>query len=109
MSAVAVKSDLVNIAKKFGGVDTVVSEAVRRYAIEQCTERVETARAKIREYEKRYGTAYPAFARRVQTDAKYLRHIESKNPVWEEDAMEWKYRLEETAEWTETLASILKN
>lgn len=108
MSAVAVKNDLVNVAKKFGDVDTVVSEAVRRYAIEQCIERVENARIRIREFEKRYGAAYPTFAKRVQTDAKFLRRIESKNPVWEEDAMEWKYRLEETAEWTETLASILK-
>jgi hypothetical protein len=108
MSAVTVKNDLVNVAKKFGDVDTVVSEAVRRYAIEQCIERVENARARIREFEKRYGAPYPAFAKRVQTDTPFLRRIELKNPVWEEDAMEWKYRLEETAEWTETLASILK-
>ncbi len=108
MSAVAVKNDLLNVAKKFGDVDTVVSEAVRRYAIERCIEHVETARTKIREYEKRYGTTYSTFAKRVRSDGKFLRRVESKNPVWEEDAMEWKYRLEEAAEWTEILASILK-
>ena len=107
MPAVAIKRDLVNVAKKFGDVDTVVAEAVRRYAIEQSIERMEHARAKIREYEKRYGVAYPVFARRIRTDAKFLRHIESKFPVWEEDAMEWEYRIDEATEWTETLANIL--
>lgn len=108
MSAIAVKSDLLNIAKKFGDVDTVVAEALRRYAIERCADRIEAARAKIREYEKRYGVSYPIFARRVQTDAKFLRRVEAKNPMWEEDAIEWQYRLEEVTEWTKTLERILK-
>ena len=92
--------------KKIGDVDAVVSEAVRRYAIERCIERVETARTKIRAYEQQYGATYPVFARRVRADAKYLRRVESKNPIWEEDAMEWKYRLEEADEWTETLEQV---
>ena len=108
MSAVAVKNDLLTVAKKFGDIDTVVSEAVRRYAIEQCIERVETARAKIRGYEKQYGATFPVFARRVRQDAKFVKRVESKNPVWEQDTMEWKYRIEEADEWTATLASILK-
>lgn len=108
MAAVAVKKDLLSVAKLFGDVDTVVSDAVRRYAIDRCVERIELARAKIRGYEQAYGASYTTFARRVQTDAGFLRRVESKNPLWEEDAMEWKYRLEEVEEWTETLESILK-
>ncbi|MBM3127267.1 MAG: hypothetical protein FJ009_01365 [Chloroflexi bacterium] len=108
MSAVAVRNDLLNVAKKFGDIDTVISDALRRYTIDRCAERIEKARAKIREYEKKYSVTYPAFARRVQMDAKFLRRIETKNPVWEEDAMEWQYRIEEVKEWTETLERILK-
>lgn len=108
MSAVAVRNDLLNVARKFGDIDTVISDALRRYTIDRCAERIENARAKIREYEKKYGVIYSTFARRVQTDAKFLRRVEAKNSVWEEDAIEWQYRIEEVKEWTETLERILK-
>ncbi|MBI4791012.1 MAG: hypothetical protein HY782_28615 [Chloroflexi bacterium] len=108
MSAVAVKDDLLNVAKLFGDVETVITDAVRHYAIDQCVERIESARAKIREYEVKFGTDYLTFASRVQTDAEFLRRIEAKNPLWEEDAMEWKYRSDEVVEWTQTLERILK-
>ncbi|MBI5305394.1 MAG: hypothetical protein HY868_24910 [Chloroflexi bacterium] len=108
MSAVAVKSALLNVAKKFGDVDTVIADALRRYAIDRCVERIESARARIRGYEKKYGVEYAVFARQVQTDAKFLRRVETKNSLWEEDALEWKYRLDEVEEWTATLENILK-
>ena len=108
MSAVAVKKDLLNVARLFGDVDTVVSEAVRRYAIDRSVERIESARSKIRSYEQSYGVAYKVFAQKIQTDARFLQRMESKHPLWEEDAIEWKYRSEEVAEWTKTLESILK-
>jgi hypothetical protein len=108
MSAVAVKDELLNVAKLFGDVDAVVSDAVRRYAIDRCLERIESARAKIRGYEKEYGVEYPVFARKVQTNAKFLQRVESKHPVWEEDALEWKHRTEEVEEWTKTLERILR-
>jgi hypothetical protein len=43
----------------------------------------------------------------VQTDSKFLHRVQVKNPVWEEDAGEWKYRIEEAQEWTATLERIL--
>lgn len=108
MSAVAVKKDLLNVARLFGDVDTVVSDAVRRYAIDRSVERIESARSKIRDYEQKYGVAYGIFARKIQTDARFLQRVESKYPLWEEDAIEWKYRTEEVEEWTKTLENILK-
>ena len=61
-------------------------------------ERIKSARAKIRGYEKKYGVPYQVFARLVQTDGRFLRRVERKNPAWEEDAMEWAYRFEEIEE-----------
>ncbi len=107
MSAVAVRSDLLKIAKKFGDPNTIVSDALRRYTIERCVERIELARAKIRAYEKKYRVAYPVFARQVKTDSQFLRRAEAKNPAWEADAMEWQYRLAEVEEWTAILDRIL--
>ncbi len=108
MSAVAVKKDLLNVARLFGDVDTVVSDAVRRYAIDRSVERIESARSRIRDYEQKYGVTYRVFAQKIQTDARFLQRVESKYPLWEEDAIEWKYRSEEVEEWTKTLESILR-
>ncbi len=108
MSAVPLKDDLLNVAKLFGDVDTVVSDAVRRYAIDRCVERIEFARGKILDYEKEYGVSYKIFSRKIQTDEKFLKRAEFRHVSWEEDAIEWKYRTEEIEEWTKTLESILK-
>jgi hypothetical protein len=32
--------------------------------------------------------------------------VERINPVWEEDAMEWDYRLKELAEWMQKSESV---
>ena len=107
MTAIALNNDLVNVARLFGDVNLVISDAVRRYAIEQSVGRIESARLQIRAYEKKYGVDYKRFARKVQTDSKFLHRVQVKNPVWEEDASEWKYRIEEAQEWTATLERIL--
>ena len=69
-------------------------------------ERIVRARAKICAYEHQSGVPYIAFARRVQPDAEFLREVESRNPLWEEDAMEWKHRSDEVVEWTQTLERL---
>ncbi len=108
MSAVAVKEELLQVATLFGDAEAVIADAVRRYAIDHCVERIEAARHKIRAYEAMYGAGYKAFSERVQTDESFLKRVEKKNVIWEEDAIEWKHRVEEVEEWTKTLERILK-
>jgi len=102
------KDEWVKTASLFGDVETVVADALRRYAVDKCIQKIEQARAKIKAYENRYGCDYDTFSLKVQTDEDFLRGVEKINPVWEEDAMEWDYRLKELAEWMQKLEDTLQ-
>ena len=102
------KDEWVKTARLFGDVETVMADALRRYAIDKCIQKIEQARAKIKVYESRYECDYNTFSLKVQTDEDFLRRVEKINPVWEEDAMEWDYRLKETAEWMQKLEDTLQ-
>jgi len=108
MPAVTVKDELVDVARLFGEVDTVLTEALRRYVIDQCIRKIEEAADKIKSYERKYGYSYDTFSTKIQTDEAFLERVEQQNPLWEEDTMEWKYRVEEEREWTRRLEDILK-
>jgi hypothetical protein len=56
---------------------------------------VKRAQGEVRAYELKYGVTYQVFERKIQTDAGFLRWVESQNPLWEEDAIEWRIRAEE--------------
>jgi len=102
------KDEWVKIAGLFGDVETVITDALRRYAVDKCIQKIEQARAKIKAYENRYGCDYDTFSLKVQTDEDFLRGLEKINPVWEEDAMEWDYRLKELTEWMQKLEDTLQ-
>lgn len=102
------KDEWVKTASLFGDVETVITDALRRYAVDKCIQKIEQARAKIKIYESRYECDYDTFSLKVQTDEDFLRRVEKINPVWEEDAMEWDYRLKELAEWMQKLEDTLQ-
>lgn len=102
------KDEWVKTASLFGDVETVITDALRRYAVDKCIQKIEQARAKIKIYESRYGCDYDTFSLKVQTDEDFLRRVEKINPVWEEDTMEWDYRLKELAEWMQKLEDTLQ-
>ena len=45
---------------------------------------------------------------KIQTDEDFLQRVERINPVWEEAAMEWDYRLKELTEWMQKLEDTLQ-
>jgi len=102
------KDEWVKTASLFGDVETVIADALRHYAIDKCIQKIEQARAKIKAYESKYGCDYDTFSLKVQTDEDFLRRVEEINLIWEEDAMEWDYRLKELAEWMQKLEDTLQ-
>ncbi len=70
-------------------------------------DRIRQAHQMIAEYEGFYGLDYPTFSLKVQLDEEYYQEVNRKNPLWEQDFLEWEYWYKEIQEWTErlTLAS----
>jgi len=108
MTTIHVRDDLVKTLRLFGDAESVVSDALKRYAIQQCIERIDQAVNKAKAYEARYKCDYQTFSTRVQTDDDFLRTVEAVNPTWEEDAMEWEMRLREVETWTKRLEDTLR-
>ncbi|HOU13958.1 MAG TPA: hypothetical protein PKZ84_12680 [Anaerolineae bacterium] len=49
---------------------------------------------------------YETFKREVQTNERFLATLETQNPLWEQDAMECEYWLEEQQAWCDYLETI---
>jgi len=108
MITVPVSDEWVETVRLFGNIEQVVQDALRDYSVEQCQQRVNKAAAAIARYNQKYNCDYAYFAQAVQTDADFLTAVETQNPLWEEDAAEWHYWLEEQQTWLHRLGNILQ-
>jgi hypothetical protein len=105
---VSVQDNLLELLKALGEPAVIVPAALRQYAVDRCLQRVEQAEEKIAFYEQRYGMDYATFNQRVTTDLSYLESLNHEHPLWEADAIEWVYRLEEAEAWRERLREALQ-
>ncbi len=90
----------------FGDVERVVKDALRAYLVEQCQHRIGQAAAKIEAYNQKYECDYHNFKQSVQSDEDFLIKIEAQTSLWEEDAMEWEYWVEEKQTWQDRRETI---
>ncbi|MCI0495591.1 hypothetical protein L0Z72_11365 [candidate division KSB1 bacterium] len=107
MTTVALEKEWIETAQLFGDVKNIVKEALRVYAIQQCQQRAENATAKVEVFNRKYNRDYEKFKESIQTDYNFLQKIESEYPMWEQDAIEWEYWLEEQQTWRNRLTTIL--
>jgi len=107
MTTIALEKEWIETAKLFGDVKNIVKEALRVYAIQQCQQRIENATAKVEVFRRKYQCDHEKFKKSIQTDSSFLQEIESTNPMWEQDAIEWEYWLEEQETWRNQLTTIL--
>lgn len=105
---IALEREWIETAQLFGDVKSIVKEALRAYAIQQCRQRLDEAAAKIAVYTRKYECEYSFFKRAIQTDAAFLAQTETRNPLWEQDAMEWEYWLAEQQTWRDQLEAIMQ-
>lgn len=108
MSSIAIADEWVKTASLFGTVENVIKEALRKYSVDQCQQHINDAASHITQYQQKYQCDYRHFQRSVQLDEDFLMQIESQNPLWEADAMEWEYWTEEQQEWLNRLGDILQ-
>jgi hypothetical protein len=105
---ILVQESLLELLESFGEPTAIAPAALRQYLVDRCLHRIEQAEDKIAFYEKRYHADYETFNRRVATDESYLAALNHEHPLWEADASEWAYRLEEAVTWRERLQKALQ-
>ena len=105
---IPVQESLLEILKGLGSLETVTAAALRRYALDRCLQRIEQAERQIAFYERRYESDYNTFNRHICTDQTFLDLVNRDHPMWEADAIEWAYRIEEAQTWQERLERILR-
>lgn len=108
MQTITLDNEWIETAKLFGDVEMVVQDALRNYSIDQCKARIKKAVSKQKKYFEKYGFEYHHFKNDIQINKDFLKEIERKNPLWEEDAMEWEYWVEEEETWRKRLEAISK-
>jgi hypothetical protein len=106
MATVSIKNVYLDMLRSIGRVDSIVEEAVRKYLIDKYVEKVEKAKVKVKEFEKRYDCRYEDFCI-MRTDENQFEKIEKEHPTWEADNAEWEYWQKELEEWKAKLEDIL--
>jgi len=109
MQTILIDDKWAETIQLFGDTESVIKEALKLYSVEQCKQRFQKAAKQLAVYNEKYNCNYDYFKHAIQTDENFLSKIESQNPLWEEDAMEWEYWSEEYQEWQNRLEDILKH
>jgi hypothetical protein len=106
MATISIKNVYMEMLRTIGGVDSIVEEAVRKYLIDKCVEKLEKAKSRIREFEKRYSCSYRDFCLMI-SDENQIEKVDQEHPTWEADLAEWEYWRKEFEEWKLKLEDIL--
>jgi hypothetical protein len=91
-----------------GEPETITLNALRRYLLDICWQKIEQIEKQIKNYEQQYGLSYEFFNQSITTDEQFLDNINQQYPMWESDAIEWLYRIEEVHTWEKRLEQILR-
>jgi len=103
---IKIKTDYIKILDTLGSVNAIVEDAIRKYLIDKCVERIEKSKRKIEELEKKYDCNYAEFISKI-SNAEELKAVEKTSLNWEGDMTEWEYWGNELKEWKARLEDIL--
>ncbi|NQE06586.1 hypothetical protein C5S32_12020 [ANME-1 cluster archaeon GoMg1] len=106
MATVSIKKGYLDILNTLGSADTIVENALRKYLIDKCVERIEKSKRKIVELEKKYDSSYAEFIETISNEEE-LKGVEKISQDWEGDVTEWEYWEKELEEWKMRLEDIL--
>jgi hypothetical protein len=107
MATVTIKTDYIKILDALGSVNVIVEDAIRKYLVDKCVERIESSKRKIEEFVEKYNCNYAEFISKI-SNAEGLKAVEKISLNWEGDMTEWEYWENELKEWKARLEDILK-
>jgi len=99
MTTVAVDSRCIKYLRMLGDEQEVARRAIQDYILRKAVEKIARITLEQAELEAKYGMDLDTFRQRVTTDEDYLRQLNRKEPLWEEDLAHWIYLSEELKEW----------
>jgi len=106
MATITIKKGYLEILKTLGSADTIAEDAIRKYLIDKCVERIEKSKRKIKEFERKYDCSYAEFIKTI-SNGEGLKAVEKISQDWEGDVTEWEYWQKELEEWKMKLEDIL--
>ncbi len=106
MATVSIKKGYLEILNTLGSADAIVENALRKYLIDKCVERIEKSKRKIARLEKKYDSSYAEFIKTISNEER-LKGVEKISQDWEGDVTEWEYWEKELEEWKMRLEDIL--
>ena len=107
MQTITIQDKYFEALKLFGETDELVEAALRRFIVEQATERIKALRDEVKKLEEIYKESLNSFQHKIETDEAFARKLDETHPLWEGDFINWKFYVEELQESLERLQNIL--
>ena len=105
---VAIQDRFAQMLAPWGDLRQTVDVALRRFAIEQITTKINELRRRDQEFAVKYGCDYETFKRKSARDTQFVADVEGNiSRVWELDLAEWQFCHEGVRDWSQHLQEIL--
>jgi len=108
MQTIMIQDKYFEALKLFGETDELVETALRRFIVEQATDRIKVLWDEVKIWEEVYGESFNSFQHKIETDEAFARNLDETHPLWEGDFVHWKFYAEELQEWLERLQNIFR-
>lgn len=105
---ISIPNQLMVVLNELGEVESEVTEALEHYITTKLIDHIRKARKKVNEFQQAFGLDYDTFNEKIQSDEDFYQEMSRKNPLWEQDWIEWKYYNEEKIKWIKVLENTWK-
>ena len=107
MQTITIQDKYFETLKLFGETDELIETALRRFIVEEATERIKALRDEVKMLEGIYGESFNSFQHKIETDEAFARKLDKTHPLWEGEFINWKFYVEELQEWLEWIHANL--
>jgi hypothetical protein len=107
MASVDIPDGYLEILKDFGDTHELSRTAVRRYAVELTTRKMEEFKNAIDVMESKYGCDYKSFIS-LSVKKDFREKVLMPNKEWKSDLLLWEKNTQELSVWVERVAKLIQ-
>ena len=106
MATIEIPDDYLEILRGFGEIDDLAKTAIKCYAIELATKKMEQFKEGINAMESKYGCDYKSFIS-LSVNKDFREKILLKKLEWKKDLLDWEKDTENLSLWVERVARLI--
>lgn len=106
MASIEIPDDYLEVLEDFGDIDDLARTAIKCYAVELATKKMEQFKTGINAMESKYGCDYKSFIT-LSVNKDFREQVLLQNAEWKQDLLHWEKDTENLSTWVERVARLI--